>query len=140
VPLLYVTQQLAFRKYLYINQNLTGLHDKSESWVSLFGAATKLWEYRGVLIGRHAKDRPAFSGVSLIFLYLGGIWLLNLIAPDLIDIDTTKGDPSNVLKLTGNISELAGSQERFVSPLLSAPLNFPYYCYSATSGFTRRCP
>ena len=67
-----------------------------------------------MFIGRHAWERPAFFGVFAIFLYLGGGWLLNLIAPNLLVIDITIGDTTNVLRLTGNISEMATSEMRFV--------------------------
>ena len=108
--MLYVTQQLAYRKYLYINQTLTGLHDKSAAWTGLGASGKAMWDYRGIFIGRHKKERPAFLGVSLILVYLVGHWLVNLVAPNLLDIDKTLGNPKDVLMLTENITQFAQSR------------------------------
>ena len=143
VPLLLITQQLAYRKFLYIKQTLTGLHDKSAAWDGLGASFQALWDYRGVFIGRQRSELRAFRGVSLILLYLGGQWVLNLVAPNLLNIDTTLGNPLDVLMLTENITELVGSDTQYVLLCMVFGL-FAWLLLTILSSvynsFMKRCP
>ena len=94
-----------------MEQTLTALHDKSEAWSGLGASMHTLWDYRGIVVGKQRNERPAFYGVFLIFLYFGGAWVLNLIAPNLVNVAITIGNPNDVVLLTGNITALANDTE-----------------------------
>jgi hypothetical protein len=78
--LVFVTQKLSMRRSLQKNQTLTVTHDNAAAWMGLGSALLHIW---------HQKSVPAsVSGVSVVFLYLGGILILHITTPALLSPDT----------------------------------------------------
>ncbi|EKM56780.1 uncharacterized protein PHACADRAFT_63701, partial [Phanerochaete carnosa HHB-10118-sp] len=119
VPTLFITQKLAFRRTVHVNQTLTSIHDKTSAWLGLGATAPVLWRYLTAFI-RKKEDRaakrgelPAFVGVSLITIYLSCSLLLGIIAPDLVTVADTVGDTGSYQKIASNLQGV--DNDAFVS-------------------------
>ena len=123
VPLLYVTQKLALKRYLHQEQTLTSIHDKYEAWLSLGATGATVWKYKNLLKWKERpevrkKDLVTFGGIVCVLLYLSGGLLLGIIAPDLITLGDVVGNTTDFQKLTSYISNIGQDHNQYVSVTL----------------------
>lgn len=76
--LVLLTQRLALRGDLYTRQTLTAIHDKNTAWLGLGSSFTSLWKQK--------RLPAAVYGVTLITLYLLGIFTLHITIPTLFHV------------------------------------------------------
>ena len=106
VPLLYLTQLLALRRDLHVEQTLTAMHDKSQAWLSLGATGVTLWKYRDIFGTRKSnrniwwQDLASLAGIICVFLYLAGSLVLTIMAPDLITAGPIFGNTNDFQQLT----------------------------------------
>lgn len=106
VPLLYLTQLLALRRDLHIEQTLTAMHDKSQAWLSLGATGVTLLKYRDIFRTRRTnrdmwyQDLASLASIIFVFLYLVGGLVLAIIAPDLIAAGPVIGNENSFERLT----------------------------------------
>lgn len=124
IPVLFLTQKLAFLRNLYVKQSITSLHDKSSAWLGLGQTAPIIWRYREIVSKQKAASKPsqipAFTGVLLITTYLGASLLLGVIAPDLVMVGGSVGNTSSVQYLVPKLANIGSSPTQYVYVSLRA--------------------
>ncbi|KAF7364609.1 hypothetical protein MVEN_00330100 [Mycena venus] len=78
--LVFISQTLAMRRSLQMDQTLTATHDTTAAWAGVASAAFNIWQQRAVL--------ASFTGVLSAFLYLGNILLLHITISSLFSLAT----------------------------------------------------
>ncbi|KAI6010594.1 hypothetical protein EDC04DRAFT_789942 [Pisolithus marmoratus] len=74
--LVWITQRLALRRELLQKQTLTAIHDKASAWNGLGAGLNSLWD--------QSRVNGSTSGVFLVIVYLGGIFVLHITSGSLI--------------------------------------------------------
>ncbi|KIP05637.1 hypothetical protein PHLGIDRAFT_145519 [Phlebiopsis gigantea 11061_1 CR5-6] len=117
VPLLFVTQKLALRKDLHLEQSLTAMHDKSRAWLSLGATSVTLWRYRSLLSlrqdrGQLPNELKAMGTILCVLLYFIGGIALTILAPDLMLPGNIVGDKTSFQRLTSYISNIGSDRNQ----------------------------
>lgn len=87
------------------------MHDKSKAWLSLGASGATIMQYRSLFQRRgdrtaRRKELISLANVVGVLLYLIGVLLLGIFAPDLITLGDVVGNTTDFQHLTSYIPNI----------------------------------